>query len=248
MNKLAIIAFALLVFFSSMLWYLANSSLNEYLESQIRLQGYYYSGQNVRLEKASFSSNSGTVIFEAINIPKIDKTQGKSLLTINKAIVELSTNQNQPLLTEIKQITIDKLTLNVDFQDKGISDIEKLINHISLKLANDYPDQYPQISAKLYAQKYPGLNADLYANKSPQALMIVEHKKKNKTRGQPKQKVIILAIHVKNLEVNTTILGADKTIQRKNVNLTSIGAKEGIVVNQVGGELLLKLISTYNID
>lgn len=231
-----------------MLWYLANSSLNEYLESQIRLQGYYYSGQNVSLEKASFSSNSGTVIFKAINIPKIDNTQGKSLLTINKAIVELSTNQNQPLLTEIKQITIDKLTLNFNVQDQGINDIEKLINQISLKLANDYPDQYQQISAKLYAQKNPSLNADVYAIKNPEAGIIVKHKEKNKTRGQPKQKVIILAIHVKNLEVNITTLGADKTIQRKNINLTSIGAKEGIVVNQVGGEVLLKLLSTYNID
>ncbi len=72
MNKLAILAFTLFVFLSIMLWYLANGSLNEYIKSQIELQGHYYSGQKAGVIlgdfSTNFSTNSGTGEFKKISL------------------------------------------------------------------------------------------------------------------------------------------------------------------------------------
>ncbi len=246
MNKLAVLAFALLLFFSTMLWYLASGSLNEYLKSQIELQGHYYSGQKTTLALADFSSNTNTAIFKQLSLANSNDYQTKNALVIDEIHIELSSRQSQHLLTEINEITINKLILNIEHQTDDINNIDQLIQKISLKLASDYPQLYPQISAKIYAQNNPDLNAEQYAKKNPQVGPIIEHTKRKKKRGKPQQKIIISAININKLELNIIQAGAINSTQKRNINITSIGGLEGLVMNQIGGEILLNLLKLAN--
>ena len=246
MNKLAVLAFALLLFFSTMLWYLANGSLNEYLKSQIELQGHYYSGQETTLAQASFSSDTGTATFKNLNLVNLAENQAQYALIIDEAEVEISANKNQHLLTEIKKVTINKITLNVEHNTDGISNIEQLVQKISLKLAQDYPELYPVISAKIYAENNPELNAEKYAEKNPQSGPIIEHAPKKKKRGKPQQKIIIFTININILELNTVQDGSLNSIQKRNVTINDIGVPEGLATNQIGGELMLQIFKLAN--
>ncbi|MCI2285641.1 hypothetical protein L3081_22480 [Colwellia sp. MSW7] len=241
LNKLAVIAFTLLLFFSTMLWYLANSSLNEYLASQITLQGNYYTGQETTITQADFAADSGIATFKGISLVNIGHYQAKNALTIDEVSVELSPTQKQTMLTAVHKVTVNKLTLNIEKNSKG-TNIEQIINSITTKLANDYPQQYPQVSAKLYAESHPNLNAVEYKNEHPQAGPIIEHTKDKKTRGKPQQKIKISTILIKNLVINSIESGVSKTTNINNVNLAAIGEQEGLSLNQIGGEILLRLL------
>ncbi len=81
-----------------MLWYLANNSLNEYLASQITLQGHYYTGQITTVTQADFSTNSGIATFKGIHLANIEHYQAKNALTIDEISVELSPTQSQAKL------------------------------------------------------------------------------------------------------------------------------------------------------
>ena len=114
-----------------MLWYLANGSLNEYLKSQIELQGHYYSGQQTSLALADFSSNTGIATFNQLSLANLSLYQAQHALIIDEIHVELSTNQRQQLSTEINEVTINKLTLNIEHKADGISNVEQLIQKVS---------------------------------------------------------------------------------------------------------------------
>jgi len=243
LNKLAILAFTLLVFFSTMLWYLANGSLNEYLKSQVELQGYYYSGQTTTLDLAEFSPQTGITTFDQLNLTNLNNYQAQHVLVIDKAQVELSQNENSQLLLTISKVSINKLTLNLEQKPNEETNIEKLTQRIRLKLANDYPQLYPEISAKLYAENNPELSADKYAASHPQSGPMVEHTKQKKKRDKPQQKIIISAINIKTIELNTIENGVTNSITKHNVNISTVGNKEGFEKNQIGGEFLLRLLN-----
>lgn len=235
-----------------MLWYLANGSLNEYLKSQIELQGHYYSGQKTTLALADFSSNTGIATFNQLSVINLEQHQAQHALIIDKIQVELSAKQNQHLLTNISKVTINKLTLNIEQNADGISNIDQLIHKINLTLAHDYPELYPEISAKIYASNNPELNAEEYAEKNPQSGPIIEHTKPKKKRGKLQQKIMIFAINIKNVELN--IIQTDSATsspnlmqkQKRNINITAIGGVEGLVMNQIGGEVMLHLLKLAN--
>jgi len=240
LNKLAVLAFTLLVFFSTMLWYLANGSLNEYLKSQITLQGNYYSGQTTHVASADFSPNTGTALFEQLSVG--NSQQEQNILTIDQAQAVLSSEQTHHQLTKIESITINTLRLNIEQTSDNQTNIESLIEKISLTLANDYPELYPAISAKIYAAKNPQLNAEAYAKEHPEAGPIIERTQQKKTRGKPQQKMAIATVHIKNLELNSIQGDSETLIVKNDVQITAIGGATGMVINQLGGEILLNLL------
>ncbi len=266
MNKLAVLAFALLVFFSTMLWYLANGSLNEYLKSQIQLQGQYYSQQVTQLAIADFSASSGIGSFTKATLGNPKGYQAQYALLIDNANIELAIPQsaaavqsaspfkeNHALITTVQQLTINQLTLNSEHTSATQTsatqtsatqnNIAVLIALIKNQLAQDYPELYPAISAKLYAQKNPQLDAQAYAQTHPQAGPIIEHKKAKKKRGKPQAKINIHAITINTLVLNNTHNGKTTTMQLNNIQLAAIGGEQGIATNQIGGELLLALLN-----
>ncbi len=271
MNKLAVLAFTLLVFFSTMLWYLASGSLNEYLKSQIQLQGQYYSQQVTQLAIADFSASSGIGAFKEATLANPKGYQAQYALLIDSATIELATPQsaaavqsaspfkeNHTFITTVQQLTINKLTLNSEHTSATQTsatqtsatqtsatqnNIAVLITLIKNQLAQGYPELYPAISAKLYAQKNPQLDAQAYAQTHPQAGPIIEHKEAKKKRGKPQAKINIHAITINSLVLNETHNGKTQTIQLNNLQLAPIGGEQGIATNQIGGELLLALLN-----
>lgn len=243
MNKLAVLAFTLLVLLSTILWYLANGSLNEYLKSQIEIQGHYYTGQKTNVVLADFSSSTGVGEFKQLSLVNLNHQQAQHAVLIDEAIIELVKHPAQPLLTSIKKVTINKLTLNIEKNSGKNSNIEQLIERIKLKLAQDYPELYPNISAKIYAQNNPQLNAEEYAQTHPQAGPIVEHTKAKKKRGKPQAKINIAEIYINTVELTVMDNEVAKRTLLQNVNITVIGGNQGIVTNQLGGEVLLALLS-----
>ncbi|WP_159820881.1 hypothetical protein [Colwellia sp. 20A7] len=243
MNKLAVLAFSILIFLSTMLWYLANGSLNEYIKSQIELQGHYYSGQTTSLLLAEFSDSTNSAQLNQLTLANISHYQAENLLTVDEAIVELSAIQNRTLVTAIKKVTVNKLTINIEEDKNNINNIDQLIQTISLTLAKDYPQSYPAISAKIYAQEHPDLDAEQYAKNHPEARSIDEPTKTKKSRGKAKLKVTIAAINIKDLELNIIRNGITQSILKHNITIEGIGGDEGLEANQIGGEILLKILS-----
>lgn len=243
LNKLAVLAFTLLVSLSTMLWFLANGSLNEYLKSQIELQGHYYSGQETNVGLTDFSSSTGTGEFKNFGLVNLSGHQAEHAVIIDVAHIELVSQPTQPLLTTIKQLTINKLTLNIETISGNPSNIDQLIEKISFKLANDFPELYPNISAKIYAKNNPQLNAEEYAQNNPQAGPIIDHTKPKKKRGKPRAKINISSITIHTVKLNIINNGLAKTIPLNNVNIKAIGGNEGIISNQLGGEVLLALLN-----
>jgi len=231
-----------------MLWYLANGSLNEYLKSQIELQGHYYTGQKTNVVLADFSSSTGVGEFKQLSLVNLNNHQAQHAVLIDEVNIELVKHPSMPLLTSIKKVTINKLTLNIEKNSDKISNIEQLIERIKRKLAQDYPELYPSISAKIYAQNNPQLNAEEYAQTHPQAGPIIEHTKAKKKRGKPQAKINISEIIIGTVELTLMNNGLTKTTVLQNVNMTIIGGKQGIVTNQLGGEVLLALLNltTHN--
>ena len=246
MNKLAVLAFSLLLFLSTMLWYLANGSLNEYLKSQIELQGHYYSGQKTSLLVAEFSDNTNSAKLNQLTLANLTSDQAENVLSIDEVLIELSTKQSSSLVTEINKVTINKLIINIEEGKDNINNIEQLIQTISLTLAKDYPQSYPAISAKIYAQEHPELDAEQYAKSHPEARAITEPAKTKKSRGKDKLKVMIAAINIKELELNRIKNGVTQSIQKQNITIEKIGGNEGLEVNQIGGEILLNLLKLAN--
>lgn len=248
MNKLAIIAFALLITLSSMLWFLANGSLNEFIKSQIQLQGHYYTGQTTNIVLSDFSSSTGTGEFKQLAILNLDGYKDKYALTIDEAQVELVKQPTNPLLTQIKKLTINKLTLHIEKISGKTTNIEQLIDKAALTLAKDYPELYPNISAKIYAQQNPQLNAEEYAESHPQAGPIVEHTKAKKKRGKPQGKINIAEITINTVEFITIENNISKSKSINNVTIASLGGEQGIVTNQLGGVILVSLLNLANTD
>lgn len=267
MNKLAVLAFALLVFFSTMLWYLASGSLNEYLKSQIQLQGQYYSQQTTQVALADFSANEGVGVFTNITVSNPKGYKAQYALIIDEAKIELSppkirstintspfqsdpgVNANNALVTTVKQLTINKLTLNYQRTPQSISSSQAQNNILTItaqiqkQLAQDYPEFYPEISAKLYAEKHPQLNAEAYADSHPEAGPIIEHKQTKKKRGKPQTHINIDAIVINKFELNMIKNDMTETVEFNNITLAAVGGEQGIVANQMGGELLLTLLN-----
>lgn len=235
------LAFALLLFLSTMLWYLANSSLNEYLKSQIELQGHFYSGQKTTLAVANFSENSNITTLEQLALANINTYQAKNALIVDNILVTLSESQPDPSVTAVNEVIINKLIVNID-QQENLSNINQLIQNVHLTLAKEYPQSYPEISAKIYAESHPELNAEEYAKNHPHAGPIIDHTKQKKSRSKEQQKIKISTIQINHLVLNTNNLGKTTSTQKQNVTINNIGGSQGLVINQMGGEILLNIL------
>jgi len=260
LNKLAVLAFTLLLFLSTMLWYLADGSLNDYLKSQIQLQGHYYTKQQASVTTANYVSNSGIGQFSGLTLANPDKFTAEHALIIDRVNIELvqqlqtPAQQNNDLLhtgalqLTLKHVTIEHLIINseslADAQQGSAGNIKQLINQIQQQLAQDYPQSYGNIAAKAYAQKNPDLDAVAYAESHPQTGPIVEHTKTKKKRGKPQTTINITKLTIKQLTINETINEQVNTRQQHNVQLPAIGAaNKTIVTQQLGGEVLLALLT-----
>lgn len=269
MNKLAVLAFALLLFFSTMLWYLANSSLNDYLKSQVILQSNYYSSQEAKLLNASYSDTTGITHFTDFSLSNIDGATQPLLLqadNINAQLAKVPTRQLDSPSIQKKTTTIvhvEELRLGslqawsevIKTSDSGKTNLEVLLDHVNTKLATDYPALYPQISAELYAKMYPERSEQLALealNTEPQAQAVEnnqaviasnEAKQKKRLLGKAITRVKISSVIINELTLTVIHDNKMQTKQFENIQLGSFGNKNGLESNQMGGELLKQILA-----
>lgn len=269
MNKLAVLAFALLLFFSTMLWYLANSSLNDYLKSQVILQSQYYSSQEAKLLSANYSDNTGITNFADFSLSNIDGLTQPLLFKANNISAQLakiptrqldspSIQKKTTTIVHVEELRLGSLQAWSEIPKKsetGKTNLEILFNHINTKLATDYPALYPQISAGLYAKMYPerseklALEASGTSPKVPtvetnQAVIASnEAKQKKRLLGKALTRVKISSVIIDDLTL--TVIKDNKTLTKhfNNIQLGSFGNEHGLESNQLGGELLKQILN-----
>ncbi len=234
-----------------MLWYLANSSLNAYLKSQITLQGQYYSGQNASAVNTNFSANTGIGTFTQLALDNPKEFQRPYAIEVDEVNVELDLAKTTQSLVIVKKLTINKLQLWLEISSANSNNFENLKTQIIQKLAIDYPELYPEISAKKYANKNPTRNIALHHEASIQKALddkkltkaAILAKNSKKKREMPSTKIAIQSIFINHIELN--VLKASEQFQLKNTNvsLVGIGGNQGIVTNQLGGEVLLSMLN-----
>lgn len=250
MNKLAVLAFTLLLFFSAMSWFLASGSLNDYLKSQASLQGEYYSGQKTQLNNASFDSNTGIANFEQLTLANLDNYKNKYALKVSHVAVQLLPQAQANLLT-IEQITIDKLEVFIE-QQGNQNNLAQLQNKIVNQLVADYPKYYPALSAKQFALAHPELNAQhateqISADKRQEtaaAIAAKQAKKNAPKRGKKTNDIQLLSIIIKELVINRYIDGEQSSVRFTNLTLNDLANEKPLESTQLGGELLKRIIAT----
>ncbi|GAW95961.1 MULTISPECIES: hypothetical protein [Colwellia] len=265
MNKLALLAFAILLFLSTMLWYLANGSLNEYLKSQVLLQSHYYSGQKAQLLSADFSNNTGITHFTDLSIANIEGLTQPQLIKVDNISVhlaELATSQfdapsiakKTTTLVHVKQLRFNKLHAWSEVTQTGQTNLEVLYKKVEIQLATDYPALYPQLSAELYAKMYPERSEKLALEnidsrpKTPEIetnqAIIASKKAKQKKRllGKAQTRVSVSSVLIE--ELTLTMIKDNKVLTKRfdNIELGRLGDENGLDSNQLGGELLRRLL------
>jgi len=269
LNKLAVLAFALLLFFSTMLWYLANSSLNDYLKSQVILQSNYYSSQEAKLLSASYSDTTGITHFTDFSLSNVSGFTHSLLLkvdNINAQLAKVPTRQLDSPSIQKKTTTIvhvEELRLGslqawsevLKDSDSTETNLDVLLEQVNSKLATDYPALYPQISAERYAKMYPERSEKLALTtleNSPKVQQIEnnqaiiaskEAKQKKRLLGKAITRVKISSVIIDELTLNVTKNNQTQTKQFKNIQLGSFGNENGLESNQLGGELLKQILA-----
>jgi len=266
LNKLAVLAFALLLFFSTMLWYLANGSLNEYLKSQVLLQSQYYSGQQTQLLQATFSADKGQTIFEQLSVSNLNGLSQPQLLTLDKITAQLaqvaSTQLNSPsiqnkntTIVNIEKLTLHKLHVWSERTSNGKTNLAVLVEQVSKQLALDYPALYPNISAELYAKEHPELDAtEEIANLEKQidsqpietneaVIASKEAKQKKRLLGKAQSRALVSSMVIKELILTSIKDNKSTTKHFYDIELGRLGDENGLDSNQLGGELLRRLLN-----
>jgi hypothetical protein len=252
-----------------MLWYLANSSLNDYLKSQVILQSNYYSSQEAKLLSASYSDTTGITHFTDFSLSNIDGSTQPLLLqadNINAQLAKVPTRQLDSPSIQKKTTTIvhvEELRLGtlqawsevIKKNDSSKTNLEVLLDQVNTKLATDYPALYPQISAELYAKRYPERSEQLAlealdnkqnekAVENNQAIIASnEAKQKKRLLGKAITRVKISSVIIDELTLSVIHDNKTQTKQFKNIQLGSFGNKNGLESNQMGGELLKQILA-----
>jgi len=252
-----------------MLWYLANSSLNDYLKSQVILQSNYYSSQEAKLLSASYSDTTGITHFTDFSLSNIDGSTQPLLLkanNINAQLAKVPTRQLDSPSIQKKTTTIvhvEELRLGSlqawsevpKTSESGNTNLDILLNQVNTKLATDYPALYPQISAGLYAKMYPERSEKLALEEldtkprvqtveTNQAVIASnEAKQKKRLLGKALTRVKISSVIIDDLTLTVINENTTQTMQFKNIQLGSFGNKNGLESNQLGGELLKQILS-----
>ncbi|MBU2869167.1 hypothetical protein [Colwellia sp. E2M01] len=190
MNKLSVLAFSLLVFFSSMSWYLANSSLNDYIKSQVLLQSEYYSNEVTSLVNASFAEVSGIASFNGYSLNNLAGLSQPKVLTVNTVSATLAKKPIQQLdspsiqkktttLIHVEELRFAKVSAWSEvITEDGIVSNNTLPNNTSKTTSTVEHTQQTNIAlfleristvlAKDYPALYPQLGAKIYAQEHPE--------------------------------------------------------------------------------
>ena len=138
MNKLAILALSLLLFFGGTLWYLANSELNANIQARIIQVAEYYTEQKVDIDKVQIDLKKGAGKIYGLKLYNPSEYQEKYTLTIERLIVKFD-----PKSLNEKVININGIEL---YGSKFY--IESMNNNNKIKVTN-FEELYQLLNSKI---------------------------------------------------------------------------------------------------
>ncbi len=227
MNKLAVLAFSLLLFFGAMLWYLADGSLNDFIKGQVVLQGNYYTGQTTNVNDVNFNQASGTGILQGLTLSSKtsnNPNQQPTILNIDTAKITFNSNTLNSELIKIKNIEIDSLEVWLTEQEghsPTANNLVQLQQHIAAQLLTIIPEVKPSL---------------------PKPSYVKDDGKGKKSRGKVPTKIKINAVFIHELTLN--VQQGDTIVQSKHhsIRFANIGANDGIITNQLAAILLNNIL------
>lgn len=187
MNKLAVLALSLLLFFGAMLWYLADNSLNDFIKSQVIIQGDYYTQQQTQIADVTFTQGTGIGVLHQLRLSNNDVEQ-PNILSIDAAKVTFDRKSLNSDLIVIKKIEINQVTVWQKFMSAQNGSTNKLITDNLTQLKHTIAEQLVDI----IPEEKPSLPKPSY----------VKDDGKKSNRGTIKTQIIIENIFVENLQVN----------------------------------------------
>ena len=138
MNKLAILALSLLLFFGGTLWYLANSELNANIQARIIQVAEYYTEQKVDIDKVQIDLKKGAGKIYGLKLYNPSEYQEKYTLTIERLIFKFD-----PKSLNEKVININGIEL---YGSKFY--IESMNNNNKIKVTN-FEELYQLLNSKI---------------------------------------------------------------------------------------------------
>ena len=138
MNKLAILALSLLLFFGGTLWYLANSELNVNIQARIVQVGEYYTEQKVDIDKVKIDLKKGAGEIYGLKLYNPSDYQETYTLTIERLIFKFD-----PKSLNAKVININGIELN-----GSKFYIESMNNNNKIKVTN-FEELYQLLNSKI---------------------------------------------------------------------------------------------------
>lgn len=138
MNKLAILALSLLLFFGGTLWYLANSELNANIQARIIQVAEYYTEQKVDIDKVQIDLKKGAGKIHGLKLYNPSEYQEKYTLTIERLIFKFD-----PKSLNEKVININSIEL---YGSKFY--IESMNNNNKIKVTN-FEELYQLLNSKI---------------------------------------------------------------------------------------------------
>ncbi|MDG1733352.1 MAG: hypothetical protein P8M49_11600 [Thalassotalea sp.] len=215
MNKLAILAASLLIFFGAALWYLAATDLTGFLRSQVITQASLITKQQVDVKQVTLALEHGDITLENFTIS--DTHSSENALSIKKIRVKADTSTiNAPVII-VESVNFDKLHANITFSADGDNNFKQITQQIQSQF--NYIDSYTPEEFKL--------------------------KKKSSSKTAPATKMQILSINATNLTLTVdlqAVNGEVLTIEIPNLALAAIGRDAPIDANFIGTNITDSLI------
>ncbi len=213
-----------------MLWYLADGSLNDYLKSQVVLQGQYYSGGEASISQAKFANNTGTLTLENLTLSNIKNIAQNDVMVIDQVIVQLAPvkatsvpqRSHNDISKNIQHITVEKVTIN----KLRFNLTEGLTQQLTEDLAENFPQKsthnklnnlirlQQRISQKLaadYPALYPDIAAKNYAKQHPELNAALVNNEPKNTKQKAATEINQAVIESKSAKHKKRLLGKATT-------------------------------------
>ncbi|KGJ99141.1 hypothetical protein [Thalassotalea sp. ND16A] len=130
MNKLAIVAAGLLLFFGAMLWFLASADLNGFIRSQIETHGSQVLGEPVTVDSVDLQLSEGFGGIYGVSFSNPSQFGQPKAFYLGEVSLDLDISSfgQSPLV--IESITLNKPQAFVEFDQNGKTNVEYLLNAI----------------------------------------------------------------------------------------------------------------------
>ncbi|OUS23310.1 hypothetical protein A9Q98_15685 [Thalassotalea sp. 42_200_T64] len=209
MNKLAILAASLLLFFGAMLWFLAAADWNGFIRSQIEIQGAQVLGEPVTVDSVDLQISEGFGGIYGVSFSNPSQFNQPKAFYLGEISLDLDLVSlgESPLI--IESIILKKPQAFVEFDQNGKTNIEHLLNTIKKNIS---------VSSEQAEQTQP--------------------EQKKKSSDKPEARIAIEKLTLAGVALTldlTKVNGKTYNIEIPEVELGAIGGTQGLPASELAG-------------